>query len=69
MKKVQAETTLTVDVICPHCKEWYDVLQYGDSTYFWESMPSGQLYCNWWLNYQIQCPYCLKEYIIDSVIF
>ena len=71
MKKVNATADVSAWVDCPHCKHYFDIIEY-EYKYYGESEVSDNLYENTTVSctdmgVEVSCPECDGDFIIDNL--
>lgn len=71
MKKTNADIRIEINVECPHCEEYINLLELDEMVeegyIYVRCFPDGEQWgCNG-LNETIECPECKKDFIIEDV--
>lgn len=73
MKKIEAHLSIEINVECPHCEDYINLLDGNlfphlndEGTLFKQVFRNDGFGCNN-LNEEITCPNCQKEFIVESV--
>ncbi len=67
IRKTHANWSIELNVDCPHCKHWFDVFNdYGEQE-MWSSAQVGESKAIG-DSFEVTCPECKKEFIINEVM-
>ena len=73
MKKADAQISISIDVECPYCEEYFNLLTTSEDTWLYEegyiytkSFGYGQWGCNNF-NEKVTCPDCKEQFTVENI--
>ena len=66
MSKHKGYITMRVMTECPHCEDWFDLLEVDEPDYITNIIFTNTTEACTNLDYEVTCPHCEEDYILDE---